>query len=75
MNAVQSFLAMGGYAAYVWPAYAVFLIVLIADTIAPRLRRQRLLRELRARFARQSARQPHVGNGSSPTPPAAIDGQ
>ena len=75
MNAVQSFLAMGGYAAYVWPAYAVFFIVLIADTIAPRLRRQRLLCELRARFARQSARQPHVGNGSSPTPPAAIDGQ
>ena len=75
MNAVQSFLAMGGYASYVWPAYAVFFIVLIADTIAPRLRRQRLLRELRARFARQSARQPHVGNGSSPTPPAAIDGQ
>nr|WP_193385302.1 heme exporter protein CcmD [Rhodanobacter fulvus] len=72
---MQSFLAMGGYAAYVWPAYAVFFIVLIADTIAPRLRRQRLLRELRARFARQSARQPHVGNGSSPTPPAAIDGQ
>jgi heme exporter protein D len=75
MNAVQSFLAMGGYAAYVWPAYAVFFIVLIADTVAPRLRRQRLLRELRARFARQSARQPRAGNGSSPTPPAAIDGQ
>jgi heme exporter protein D len=75
MNAVQSLLAMGGYAAYVWPAYAVFFIVLIADTIAPRLRRQRLLRELRARFARQSARQTRAGNGSSPTPPAAIDGQ
>jgi heme exporter protein D len=75
MNAVQSFLAMGGYAAYVWPAYAVFFIVLIADTIAPRLRRQRLLRELRARFARQSARQPRADNGSSPTPPTAIDGQ
>ncbi|GAA0260753.1 heme exporter protein CcmD [Rhodanobacter caeni] len=76
MNDVQSFLAMGGYAAYVWPAYAVFFIVLIADTIAPRLRRQRLLRELRARLARQSARQPRIGSGSTtPPPPAAIDGQ
>jgi heme exporter protein D len=76
MNAVQNFLAMGGYAAYVWPAYAVFFIVLIADTIAPRLRRQRLLRELRARLARQTARQPRTGNGSPSTPPsAASDGQ
>jgi heme exporter protein D len=76
MNAVQNFLAMGGYAVYVWPAYAVFFIVLIADTIAPRLRRQRLLRELRARLARQTARQPRAGNGASPTPPPAVtDGQ
>ncbi|TAM03477.1 MAG: heme exporter protein CcmD, partial [Rhodanobacter sp.] len=37
MNALQTFLAMGGYAAYVWPAYALFFIVLIADTVAPRL--------------------------------------
>ena len=57
MSALQSFLAMGGYASYVWPAYALFFIVLIADSIAPRLRRRRTLRELRARLARQSARQ------------------
>ena len=78
MNTVQTFLSMGGYAAYVWPAYAVFFIVLIADSIAPRLRRRRLLRELRARFARQSARQQRAGHGhdSHPAPPpAAIDGQ
>jgi heme exporter protein D len=57
MNALQHFLAMGGYAAYVWPAYALFFVVLIADTVAPRLRRHRVLRELRARLARQSVRQ------------------
>ncbi|HZX69621.1 MAG TPA: heme exporter protein CcmD [Rhodanobacter sp.] len=56
MNALQTFFAMGGYAAYVWPAYALFFIVLIADTVAPRLRRRRILAELRARLARQSAR-------------------
>lgn len=57
MSALQHFFAMGGYAAYVWPAYALFFIVLIADTLAPRLRRRRVLAELRARLARQSARQ------------------
>jgi heme exporter protein D len=53
---VSAFFAMGGYAAYVWPAYAVFLIVLVADWLAPGRRRRRLLRELRGRLARQGAR-------------------
>jgi heme exporter protein D len=53
---MSAFLAMGGYAAYVWPAYALFLIVLAADALAPVLRRRRLLRDLRARLARQAAR-------------------
>ena len=56
MSALSHFLAMGGYAAYVWPAYAVFFAVLVADNVAPRLRRRRILRELRERLARQSAR-------------------
>ena len=51
-----AFFRMGGYAAYVWPAYAVFFAVLIADNVAPRLRRRRILRELRGRLARQDAR-------------------
>ncbi len=57
MSALHVFLAMGGYAIYVWPAYAVFFTVLIADTIAPGLRRRRVLRDLRARMARQTSRQ------------------
>jgi heme exporter protein D len=58
MNAasLQSFLAMGGYAIYVWPAYGVFFIVLLLDWLAPQFRRRKLLRELRARMARQDAR-------------------
>ena len=60
----QNFLAMGGYAAYVWPAFAVFFVVLIADYLSPGLRRRRNLRELRARMARQNARQQR--NPSSP---------
>jgi len=68
MNSVMHFLAMGGYADYVWPAYAVFFIVLIADNLAPRLRRSHLLRELRARQIRQSRRS---GDNTLPTPPSS----
>ncbi|MEO6927491.1 MAG: heme exporter protein CcmD [Rhodanobacter sp.] len=68
MNALQNFFEMGGYAVYVWPAYAVFFVVLIADTVAPRLRRRRILAELRARLARQSARQERHS-----IPPASSD--
>jgi heme exporter protein D len=51
--ALQPFFAMGGYAAYVWPAYAIFFIVLVADTLVPTLRRRRALREVRAQLTRQ----------------------
>jgi heme exporter protein D len=67
MSQLASFLAMGGYAAYVWPAYAVFFIVLIADTLAPRLRRRRLLRELQARIARKRARDGRASVSTSPS--------
>ena len=68
MNAhtLQSFLAMGGYAAYVWPAYGVFFLVLLIDWLAPQFRRRRLLRELRSRMARQDARKER-GNRNSAT--------
>jgi heme exporter protein D len=61
---MSHFLAMGGYAAYVWPAYAVFLVVLLADALAPVLRRRRVLRELRGRLARQAARQQRAADPS-----------
>ncbi|MFC5579989.1 heme exporter protein CcmD [Rhodanobacter terrae] len=67
---VAGFFRMGGYAAYVWPAYAVFFVVLIVDTVAPRLRRRRVLRELSARLARQQARQDRTGGNSIPSPPS-----
>jgi len=70
MSAVQTFLAMGSYAIYVWPAYALFFAVLIADTVAPHVRRRRVLRELRARLARQQARQDRAGVNSISTPPS-----
>ena len=60
---MSAFLAMGGYASYVWPAFAVFFIVLIADYLSPVFRRRRNLRELRARLARQDARRKEKSNG------------
>lgn len=53
---MTEFFAMGGYAMYVWPAYAVFFVVLAWDWFAPALRRRRLTRELRGRIARERVR-------------------
>ena len=41
MDSIASFLAMGGYAAFVWPAYGVALAVILALLIGS-------LRELRS---------------------------
>lgn len=49
-------LAMGGYAAFVWPAYAVFFVVLAWDWLAPAFRKHRLMHELRGRIAREQTR-------------------
>lgn len=64
--ALQPFLAMGGYAAYVWPAYAIFFVVLIADMLAPAMRRRRALREVRAQLTRQNARRGTTTPAPSP---------
>ncbi|HJT98989.1 MAG TPA: heme exporter protein CcmD [Rhodanobacteraceae bacterium] len=53
---MADFLAMGGYGEYLWPSYAVFLIVLAIDAIAPRLRRKRVLAEIRGKLKRSQAR-------------------
>ena len=55
---MSAFLAMGGYGAYVWTAYALFVLVLLADLIAPWLRRRRLPAQLRGQLQRQAPRRP-----------------
>jgi len=42
------FFQMGGYAIYVWPAYALTGLTLAVSVIAPIRRRKRLIRELSA---------------------------
>jgi heme exporter protein D len=51
------FFAMGGYGAYLWPSYAVFVVVLAIDALATRLRRRRVLAELRGKLKRREARE------------------
>jgi heme exporter protein D len=53
---VSDFLGMGGYGAYVWPAYLVFFIVLVFDAISPSLQRRRALKELQSRLKREAAK-------------------
>jgi heme exporter protein D len=54
---MADFFAMGGYGAYLWPSYAVFVIVLAIDAIAPRLRRRRVLAEIRGKLKRRATRE------------------
>lgn len=52
MNSLHDLLNMGGYAVYVWPAYILAVVVLIANAVVP----VRRLRKLRQELRRQSAR-------------------
>ncbi len=49
----SEFLHMGGYAPYVWSAYALVLVVLVANAVAPLARHRRLLRETLRRHRRE----------------------
>jgi heme exporter protein CcmD len=40
------FWSMGGFAMFVWPSYALGLLVLLWNVLAPRWRRRSLMREL-----------------------------
>lgn len=53
---MDEFLAMGGYASYVWSSYAIFAVGLLIDYLAPRWRNRRIITELRGRLARQKKR-------------------
>jgi heme exporter protein D len=56
MSGLDAFLAMGGYAQFVWPAYgaaALVLIVLLVWTLAGYRKRQRELDALQRRGERR----------------------
>ena len=49
MKSLHEFLSMGGYASYVWPAYAIAAAVMIANAVAPGERLKRIKTEIRRR--------------------------
>ncbi len=62
---MADFFHMGGYGAYVWAAYTVFAVVLIADALAPQWQRRSTLREIAARLRRESNRGGTIKNRPS----------
>lgn len=48
MPETTNFFDMGGYAAFVWPAYGISLVVLCALVAGTLIRRRRVLRQLAA---------------------------
>ena len=47
MKSLHEFLTMGGYAAYVWPAYALVAVVMAVNALLPSGRLKRLKAEIR----------------------------
>ena len=58
----SGFLAMGGYAGYVWPAYGIAALVLVAMTLASLAR----LAHVRRTLARLESEVAATGTGSPP---------
>ena len=53
---MNEFLAMGGYAAYVWPSYALAFIILVANIVLPMQQRNKILTDI-ARKLRRARKQ------------------
>jgi heme exporter protein D len=49
---MKEFFHMGGYALYVWPSYALAMIILIANLVAPVLQKRRLLADIARKIRR-----------------------
>jgi heme exporter protein D len=47
---MMEFLQMGGYAAFVWPSYALAALVLWLNWYLPRKQHEKELRQLRRRY-------------------------
>lgn len=53
---MREFLNMGGYAFYVWTSYAIALVVLVANFVAPMRRRTELMNSISRRLRRERSR-------------------
>ncbi|MBL8197580.1 MAG: heme exporter protein CcmD [Chromatiales bacterium] len=53
---MSEFLAMGGYAKYVWPAFGITAIVLMVNLLAARRQLRQIRERLQLRLVRQSGK-------------------
>lgn len=67
MQALQDFLAMGGYAAFVWPCFAATLAVMIGLYVISKQRFAKLQSEVAALEALDSPRQARRRSSSEET--------
>ena len=56
MSEIASVMHMGGYATYVWSAYAITAAVLVVSALLPNLRERRFLHALARRAAERGQR-------------------
>ncbi len=49
------FIAMGKHGPYVWSAYGITLVVVLANIVAPIMRRKGLLEEIKRKAKREQA--------------------
>ncbi|MEN8178280.1 MAG: heme exporter protein CcmD [Pseudomonadota bacterium] len=49
---MNDFLAMGGYAEYVWPSYILAIIILVANIVAPMLQRNKTVTDIARKIRR-----------------------
>jgi heme exporter protein D len=47
MKQFMQWLAMGGYSLYIWPAYGLVCVVLVANLLSINFQRQRIYKKLR----------------------------
>ncbi|MEI6558413.1 MAG: heme exporter protein CcmD [Rhodospirillaceae bacterium] len=81
-NPMSEYFAMGGYAAYVWPAYAVTLVMLVATLVASLAslrRREAMVKALEAARPPRAARRNRDADApavpDTPAAPALRDAQ
>lgn len=44
---MKEFFAMGGYAFFVWTSYAIVAFLMVANVIAARMKKKRIVREIK----------------------------
>lgn len=49
---MKEFFAMGGYAVYVWPSYALAFIILVANIVAPMQQRKKTVSDIARKLRR-----------------------